>query len=248
DVIPDVEGTVALGGCVGSVFRTPASRPVDPALLLTNGHCVEGQRPVPGAALMDQPTDREVSIADREGYPRATVHANRLVYATMTGTDIAVYRLDTTYAQLEAKGAKVFRLTSAPVHAGDPLTMAYTFRRLKCTAEAVVPHLREGGYLLDNSVRYAARDACSPDHGYSGSPLLAPDNTTIVGIHNTHNDDGQQCTNDNPCEVATDGTVTSTKGRGYGQQVNMITACLPRGSRLDLSHQGCTLTGPRHSA
>ncbi|MGI5151514.1 trypsin-like serine protease [Plantactinospora sp. CA-294935] len=243
DRIPNVEGAVELYGCVGSVVRTPASRPRDPALMLTNGHCVQGERPAPGIALVDQPADREVAIADRQGYPQTTARANRLVYATMTGTDIALYRLDKTYAQLRAEGAKVFRLTTIPVRAGDPLTMAYTSRRLTCTAEAVVPHLREGGYQQDDSIRYATSDDCAAWHGTSGSALLAPDGTMVMGIHNTHNDAGEQCTDNNPCEVDPDGDVTSVQGRGYGQQVHLIAACLTKGSKLDLSRQNCTLTG-----
>lgn len=243
DQIPNVEGAADLGTCVGSVVSTPVSRPQDPALLLTNGHCVQGRRPAPGTALVDQPADREVPIADRQGYPRTTVRAKRLVYATMTGTDIALYRLDKTYAQLKAEGAKVFRLTSTPVRAGDPLTMAYTGGRLNCTAEAVVTHLREGGYQQDDSIRYATSEDCTPWHGTSGSALLAPDGTTVVGIHNTHNDAGEQCTDNNPCEVDSDGTVASVQGRGYGQQVYMAGACLTEGSKLDLSRRGCTLTG-----
>ncbi|MEU5547794.1 trypsin-like serine protease [Streptomyces sioyaensis] len=242
DVIPNVEGAVDLNGCTGSVVRTPASRPTDPALMLTNGHCVEGQPPAPGTALVDQPADRQVPIADAQGYPRITARANRLLYATMTGTDIALYRLDKTYAQLNTAGAKVFRLTSTPVRAGSPLTMAYTSQRLACTTQAVVPHLREDGYQQDQSIRYAPSPDCNPWHGMSGSALLAPDGTTVVGIHNTHNDDGAQCTENNPCEVAADGTVTAVKGRAYGQQVSMIPACLTQGSKLDLNRPGCTLT------
>ncbi|WP_066361947.1 trypsin-like serine protease [Herbidospora mongoliensis] len=242
DRIPNVEGAVSLGDCVGSVVRTSTSRPQDPALLLTNGHCVEGKRPAPGTALVDRPADRVVPIADRQGYPKVTAHANRLVYATMTGTDIALYRLDKTYAQLKARGAKVFRLTSAPVRAGDRLTLAYSARRLKCSAQAVVEHLREGGYQQNDAIRYAAADDCAPGHGMSGSALLAPDGITIVGIHNTHNEAGGRCTDDNPCEVSPRGAVTSVKGRSYGQQVFTIGACLTKGSRLDLSRKGCTLT------
>ncbi|MFJ4682612.1 trypsin-like serine protease [Streptomyces sp. NPDC088789] len=243
DPIPNVEGSVDLSGCVGSAVRTPASRPQDPALLLTNGHCVQGQWPAPGTALVDQPADREVPVADRQGYPRTTARTQRLVYATITGTDIALYRLDKTYAQLGAEGAKVFRLTSTPVRAGDPLTVASSGIRYDCAAEAVVPHLREGGYQLDNSIRYATSEACTPWHGDSGSALLGPDGSTVVGIHNTHNADGQQCTDNNPCEVGPNGEVSSTKGRTYGQQVHMITACLVKGSSLDLARKGCTLTG-----
>ncbi|MFD2417278.1 trypsin-like serine protease [Amycolatopsis pigmentata] len=243
DEIPDMEGSVTLSNCAGSVVRTPASRPDDPALMLTNGHCVLPQLPAPGAALVDQPADRDVPIADPHGYPQATAHANRLVYATMSGTDIALYRLDKTYAQLSAEGAKVFRLGSAPLRAGDSLTMLTDSSRLSCTAEAVVPHLREDGYQQDNSIRYTTSGSCSPQHGTSGSPLLAPDGITVVGIHNTHNVDGAQCTGNNPCEVDQNGNVTAVKGRGYGQQVDQIAACLATGSTLDLSRQGCTLTG-----
>jgi hypothetical protein len=243
DKIPNVEGAVDLGICVGSVVSTPASRPQDPALMMTNGHCVEGKRPAPGASLTDQPADREVPIADRQGYPTTTAHAKRLVYATMTGTDVALYRLDQTYAQLKAEGAKVFRLASSPARAGDSLTMAYPTHRFHCTAEAVVPHLREGGYQEDHSIRYATGEDCAPFFGTSGSALLAPDGTTVVGIHNTHNDDGEKCTDNNPCEVGSDGTVTSVKGRGYGQQVYGIASCMTAGSKLDLSREGCTLTG-----
>ncbi|MBZ6097164.1 trypsin-like serine protease [Streptomyces olivaceus] len=247
DPIPDMEGTVDLSGCAGSVVRTPSSRPQDPAMVLTNGHCVQGQWPAPGTAAVDRPADREVQIADRQGYPQTTARTKRLMYATITGTDIALYRLDKTYAQLAAEGAKVFRLTSTSVRAGDPLTVASLGTRHHCTAEAVVPHLREGGYQLDNSIRYATSDDCAPWHGDSGSALLAPDGDTVVGIHNTHNDNGEQCTDNNPCEVGPDGEATSHQGRSYGQQVHMITDCLAEGSKLDLSRQGCTLTGATHS-
>ncbi|WP_052192956.1 trypsin-like serine protease [Streptomyces sp. CNQ431] len=242
DHIPDVEGTVNLGNCAGSVINTPASRPQDPALLLTNGHCVEGQRPAPGTALVDQPADREVHIADPQGYPRTTGRAERLVYATMTGTDVALYRLDKTYAQLQAEGAKIFQLTSSAVRPGDPLTLAHTSGRLDCTAETVVPRLQEGDYRQTDAIRYATSEDCSPWHGTSGAALLAPDGTTVMGIHNTHNTGGEQCTDNNPCEVEQDGTVTAVQGRAYGQQVHMIGACLTEGSELDLSRAGCTLT------
>ncbi|PRY41357.1 trypsin-like serine protease [Umezawaea tangerina] len=244
DVIPDVEGSVALGGCVGSVVRPPGAAPRDEALLLTNGHCVDGDRPAPGSALVDRPADREVTIADPRGYAQATARTKRLVYATMTGTDIALYRLDKTYAQLAAQGAKVFRLTSGPVRAGDPLTLLSAGSRSACTAEAVVGHLREGGYELDDSIRYTTSADCAPSHGRSGSPLLAADGTTVVGVHNTHNVAGGMCTDDNPCEVAPDGTTTAVQGRAYGQQVHQIAACLGHGSRLALDRPRCALTKP----
>ncbi|MFJ4876949.1 trypsin-like serine protease [Streptomyces sp. NPDC088745] len=243
DPVPNVEGAAKVGDCLGSVVRTPTARPKDPALVLTNGHCVPSGRPAPGKALVDRPADlkKPVTIADTTGYTRTSARATRLVYATMTGTDIALYRLDKTYAQLAAEGAKVFRLSTVPMRKGDRLTMAHGFHRPSCTVEAVVPHLREDGHQQDRAVRYATGGTCVSRPGYSGTALLAPDGNTVVGINNTHNRDGEQCTDNNPCEVGRDGSVTAVKGRGYGQQVHQIAACLTGGSRLKLSRPGCTL-------
>ncbi|WP_409462822.1 S1 family peptidase [Amycolatopsis sp. GA6-003] len=249
-VIPNVEGTAKIGECMGSVIRPRTARDSDPALALTNGHCVPGNRPGPGKALVDQPAglDKAIAIADRQGYPKTTARATRLAYATMTGTDIALYRLDRTYAQLAAAGAKVFRLSSSPMRAGDRLQMAYQSHRPQCEVAAVVPHLREGGWQQDQSVRYADSDECVSLPGYSGTALLSPDGNTVAGINNTHNRDGESCTEGNPCEVAADGTVTAVKGRSYGQQVSAIGGCLAPGNRIDLDRPGCRLTGSRAGA
>ncbi|MEV7570661.1 trypsin-like serine protease [Streptomyces tanashiensis] len=245
DPIPNVEGAAKVGDCLGSVVRPPTARPQDPALALTNGHCVPSGRPAPGKALVDRPADlaSPVTINDSAGYTRTTARATRLVYATMTGTDIALYRLDKTYAQLAAEGAKVFRLSTTPMRKGDRLSMAYTSNRPSCTVEAVVPHLREGGYQQDRAVRYATSDSCASRPGHSGTALLASDGETVVGINNTHNRDGEQCTDNNPCEVGRDGSVTAVQGRSYGQQVHQIAACLTAGSRWKLTRPGCAPTG-----
>ncbi|GAA2832293.1 trypsin-like serine protease [Crossiella cryophila] len=241
---PNLEGAVDLGMCAASVVRTPESRPQDPALLLTNGHCVRPEPPKPGSALVDLPADEVVRIGDRDGYAEATAKANRLLYATMTGTDIALYRLDRTYAELAADGAKIFQLAASPARAGEKIDVLSGGQgnRFSCVVEAEVPHLREDGYQQDGALRYAA--GCGASHGSSGSPLVAADGVSVVGVHNTGNDDGEQCTRNNPCEVAADGTVTVKKGHRYGQRVSMIPACVGAGSVLDLGRPGCTLNRP----
>jgi hypothetical protein len=73
--------------------------------------------------------------------------------------------------------------------------------------------------------------------------MLAKDGNTVVGVHNT-SDQGtdKPCTDNNPCEVAADGSVTSVTGRAYGEQIDMIPGCFTKGSLLDLNRYGCTLT------
>ncbi|MBG9885524.1 hypothetical protein ABE10_02760, partial [Bacillus toyonensis] len=97
--------------CSSSIVRTESSEDDDPALLLTNGHCVAAVdrsigRPAPGAAIVDRALPgTSVAITDEKGYRMTSAPVDRLMYATMTGTDIAVFRLGKSYAQLTAEGA-----------------------------------------------------------------------------------------------------------------------------------------------
>ncbi|WP_191303781.1 trypsin-like serine protease [Lentzea cavernae] len=222
--VPNLEGAASLGGaCSASVVKTGRTKNDDPALLLTNGHCVP-ERPAPGQTLRDVAVDLPVTIGDRQGYQQARARTTKLLHATMTGTDTALFQLDQTYAQLRAKGVKVFTLSDRSARPGERVDVISSGNgnRFSCTIEAVVPHLREEGYTQDNAYRYDPQ--CTPSHGGSGSPIVLKDGVTVVGVHSTGNDSGEQCTANNPCEVAADGTVTVRQGARYGQQVRHLAA------------------------
>jgi Trypsin-like peptidase domain len=206
------------------VVKTDRTRLGDHALLLTNGHCVP-ERPAPGQTLRDVAIEIPVTIGDRQGYLQAKANTTHLVHATMSGTDTALYRLDQTYAQLHAKGVKIFKLADRSAWPGEQVDIISSGigNRFKCTIDAVVPHLREEGYTQDNAYRYDPE--CKPSHGGSGSPIVLRDGSTVVGVHSTGNDNGEQCTANNPCEVAADGTVTVRQGARYGQQITHLAAC-----------------------
>lgn len=223
--VPNLEGAASLAGvCSASVVRTDRTRPGDPALLLTNGHCVP-ERPAPGQTLKDVAMELPVTIGDRQGYLQAKAKTTMLVHATMTGSDTALFRLDQTYAQLRAKGVKIFKLADRSAKPGEKVDIISSGNgnRFSCTIEAVVPHLREEGYTQDNAYRYDP--SCKPSHGGSGSPIVLRDGETVVGVHSTGNDSGERCTANNPCEVAADGTVTVRQGARYGQQITHLAAC-----------------------
>ncbi|GLY52027.1 trypsin-like serine protease [Lentzea sp. NBRC 102530] len=225
--VPNLEGAASLGGvCSGSVVRTSKTREDDPALLLTNGHCVP-ERPAPGETLRNVPLEIPVTIGDRQGYPQAEVKTTHLLRASMSGTDTALFQLDRTYAQLRAARVKVFTLADRSARPGERVDVisAGNGNRFQCTIEAVVPHLREEGYTQDNAYRY--NPECTPSHGGSGAPIVLRDGVTVVGVHSTGNDSGEQCTADNPCEVAADGSVTVRQGARYGQQVKHLASCAP---------------------
>ena len=246
-----LRGTALVGGCSAAVFRSPQSRRSDPAMVLTNGHCVD-PRPEPGGGLRGRADDQRVLVKDRHGDTVVRAHTTRLLHATMTGTDVAVYRLDTSYADLRARKVPVFALAPHGPRVGQRVRVlsAGSAEDYTCTVAAIVPGLVEAGYTQHGAIRYQRQRGCAgsavgdgkgPGHGDSGSPLVDPRSGRIVGIHGTGNDEGLRCLEDNPCEVDARGRRTSVMNARYGQQTALLRACLAPGSRMALSRPACTL-------
>ena len=116
----DFAGTVALSNCSGSVVRMPASEPDDPALVLSNGHCIESGFPAAGEVIVDQPSSRSFSLLNSAGSRVATLRASKIAYATMTDTDISLYQLTTHLRadpeQLRHQGARTQRRAPGAGH------------------------------------------------------------------------------------------------------------------------------------
>ncbi|MEU8341493.1 Trypsin-like peptidase domain-containing protein [Actinomadura meyerae] len=241
----DFTGTVALGNCSGSLVRGPRSRDTDHALVLTNGHCLESGMPRAGEVIAGRPSSRTFQLLDRTGgADLGTLTATRLEYATMTDTDVAVYRLDTTYGAIRSRyGVSAPRLaTSGPRDGTEIRVVSGYWRKIyACAVDATVHRLREAGWTWRDSIRYTS--GCRPIHGTSGSPIISVRTGQVVGVNNTANDDGERCTLDNPCEVARDGRITVRHGTGYGQQTSGLARCLGAGNRVVLGGT-CTLPRP----
>ncbi|MFE2391464.1 trypsin-like peptidase domain-containing protein [Streptomyces althioticus] len=238
-------GTVSLSNCSGSVVRMPDSAASDPALVLTNGHCLESGFPSPGQVLTDRASSRTFGLLNASGAKVATLRADRLVYATMTDTDAAIYRLNTTYAQIKSSyGIDPLTLSSSRPAAGTAISVVsgYWKRIYSCSVDGFVHRLKEGDWTWKDSVRYTS--ACDTIGGTSGSPVVDDATGKVVAVNNTGNEDGARCTVNNPCEVDENGGVTVRRGINYAQQTYPFTACFTTGNRLDLSASGCTVPKP----
>ncbi|MFE6978839.1 serine protease [Streptomyces sp. NPDC057682] len=238
-------GTVALSNCSGSVVRTPDSQPGDPALVLSNGHCLETGFPGPGEVVFNQPSTRSFTLLNASGSGVGTLRASKVAYGTMTDTDISVYQLTSTYAQIESTyGIKALELNTAHPVQGTAITVVsgYWKRTYSCNVDGFVYRLKEGAWTWKDSVRYTS--ACQTIGGTSGSPVV--DNATgkVVAVNNTGNEDGQQCTDNNPCEVDENGQVTVREGINYAQETYGIAACIGTGNVFDLNRTGCVLPKP----
>ncbi|MER5886857.1 serine protease [Streptomyces sp. NPDC001941] len=241
----DFAGTVALSNCSGSVVRTPSAQPNDPALVLSNGHCLETGMPGPGQVVVNRASSRTFSLLNSAGNKVATLRASRIAYGTMTDTDVSLYQLTSTYAQIQSSyGIKALELNAAHPVQGTAIKVVsgYWKRIYSCNADGFVYRLKEGDWTWKDSLRYTS--ACNTIGGTSGSPVI--DNATgkVVAVNNTGNEDGQRCTVNNPCEVDQNGNVTVRQGINYAQETYILVPCIGAGSKVDLTRPGCTLPRP----
>ncbi|MFF7978203.1 trypsin-like serine peptidase [Streptomyces sp. NPDC007901] len=238
-------GTVSLSNCSGSVIRFPNSADTDPALVLTNGHCLETGFPDPGEVITGQSSSRTFGLLNSSGTRVATLRANQVVYSTMTDTDVTIYRTTTTYAAIKSSYG-ISPLTVSDTHptAGTAIKVVSGYWKTiySCNIDGFVYRLKEGDWTWKDSVRYTS--ACNTIGGTSGSPVIDTTTGQVVAVNNTGNEDGERCTVDNPCEVDQNGTVTVRQGINYAEETYNIPACFTTGNALNLSASACTLPKP----
>lgn len=239
----DFEGIVALNNCSGSLIRFENSRDTDLAMVMTNGHCNENGFLRPGEVMVNRSSSRSFGLMNSSGSVIAYLHATTILYSTMTKTDITLYRLDQTYTQILSKtGVHPLTLSSRHPELHQPIQVisGYWRRGYSCSINSFVFQLKEGDWVDEDSIRYSD-EGCDTIGGTSGSPIVAAGTRTMIGINNTGNEDGEQCTENNPCEIDESGKMTYQQGWSYGQQTYWIYSCLNANNELDLNQTGCGL-------
>ncbi|WP_328324287.1 MULTISPECIES: S1 family peptidase [unclassified Streptomyces] len=238
-------GTVALSNCSGSLVRMPNSQATDPGLVMTNGHCLETGFPSAGQVITDQSSTRSFTLLNASAGTAGTLKANKVVYSTMTDTDVTLYQLTKTYAQIQqSTGIGPLTLSSAHPVQGHAINVVsgYWKRVYSCSVDGFAYRLKEDQWTWKDSVRYTPQ--CQVIGGTSGSPVIDTTTGQITAINNTINESGESCTLDNPCEVNEQGAVTVRKGIGYAEETYGIPACFTTGNKLNLAAAGCTLPKP----
>jgi V8-like Glu-specific endopeptidase len=245
----DFSGIVALSNCSGSIVTTPGADSADPALVLSNGHCLEDGFLNPGEVVVDQPSARSFTLISADGESElGTVTATKIVYATMTETDVSLYQLNRSYEQIsESHGVDPLTLSGDRASAGTEIDIlsGYWQRAYSCSIDGFVHELHESDWAWLDSIRYTPE--CRTIGGTSGSPIIDRTTGEVVGVNNTGNNSGERCTVNNPCEVDENGEVTVRQGINYGQQTHDIDDCLTKGSEIDLELPACALPDPAAS-
>ncbi|MEU4196270.1 serine protease [Kribbella sp. NPDC026611] len=242
----DFTGIAALSNCSASLVRYAESVSTDSALVLTNGHCYEGGFLQPGQVLVNKASSRSITLLRPDSSRAGTIRVNRILFGTMTKTDMIVYRINESYASIKSR-LNVSPLTLAKQGPADGAGMAvvsgYWKRIYTCSVQKTIPTLREGDWTWQNSIKYQ-QPGCETIGGTSGSPVVSTTTGEMIGINNTGNEDGETCTINNPCEVDANGNVTVDQGAAYGQQTWWLYTCLTATRAIDLNKSGCQLPKP----
>lgn len=239
----DFEGIVALSGCSGSLVQFEGQPDTDKAYVLTNGHCYEGGWPAPGTAYHNRSSRVTFTLLRPDGRDAGKIRATKAVYVTMTGTDVALYRVNETYDQIKSR-FNIRPLTMSPehpaLHQKLDIISGYWRRGYTCSIDKFVHILREAAWDNADSIRFSS-PGCETIGGTSGSPITAHGTRVVIGINNTGNENGARCTESNPCEIDENGNVSYKRGWNYGQQTFWFYSCLTANFEIDLEIPGCQL-------
>ncbi len=237
----DFEGIVKLSNCSGSLVRFKGQGLAEKAIVLTNGHCVSRWFIRPGAMILNKRDRRRMRVAD-SAMNFTHVRAEKILYATMTGTDSALFQLEETFEELERKGIRAFELSDIRPYKDTEIEVisGYWERGYSCRIEAFIHEMREDDWVFQDSLRYS-RPGCETIGGTSGSPIIEKGKRLVIGVNNSGNESGRECTMNNPCEVDANGNISVIKGASYGQQTYWFYDCLTDDYQIEPSLAGCRL-------
>lgn len=235
------EGIVKLSNCSGSLIKFKGQPLSSKGIVLTNGHCISRRFIRPGEIVLNKRDRRRMRVADSNKKFHA-IRAEKILYATMTGTDAALFQIEETFEELEKKGIQALELSDIRPYVDTDIEVisGYWERGYSCRLEEFIFEMRESRWTFKDSLRYS-RPGCETIGGTSGSPIIEKSTRLVIGVNNTGNESGRECTMNNPCEIDPNGNVTVIKGASYGQQTYWFYSCLTEDFQIDLTKEGCKL-------
>ncbi|BFQ94353.1 serine protease [Gallibacterium anatis] len=239
------DGMAKIRGCSAAVVQFEGQSDSDKVLLLTNGYCVS--RELDAANAIVDRAYSDIATVYRGNTPLivGSLPIDRIVYATMTQTDLAILRTGISYAELKDKlRIQPRQIAQQLPSAGDAVHVVSgnLEQHYQCQIAAQVNAVKEDKWQWQPAFRLTPSDSCQIKAGASGSPVINSDGS-IVAVINTGNQDGESCTLNNSSEVDGQGQISVKKGAIYAVDSHMLGVCL-QGGVLNLE-EPCLQTKPQ---
>ena len=241
--------------CTGSFIRPHSGAVSDgaPAYILTNGHCIGLLRT--NEVIINSPQRGYVQFGQFADIQESQERFNikQTAFATMKGTDLAIFELDATYGQLTARGYRPLEIQAEPLSPGEPVIAV----GVPVTGIALdEQYLRQADCRVSGQTQlieftwtwyeFLRTDCADIKPGSSGSPLISTRTRKLVGLINTTTQDaayigpGFACYLGVPCEIRPEGPTT-IRDAAYATPVAGVERCFASGGALDLNLTGCPL-------
>ncbi len=243
-----------LGRCSASIFAVGKYNKKQKALLLTAGHCVNegsaelkmshGTLSMPGnyEKVRETPIKPNmqfyVSLPDNNYY---SIQAEKLIFASLYGKDIAIYQLAYTYEELESAGVKPLIVNDQELSVDENLVVYSSVWQTKfqCTFTGYVNTTLEM-YLVGKHVLRLNDCIEEAKHGASGSPVLDK-HGYLRGILVTVNEAGESCTFDNTCELQNrpSSKIEIRAGSTYATSLDGLANCVDEKGNFNTKLDTC---------
>lgn len=217
------------------------------ALILSAGHCFDSSLDT-NEVIIDQPVGPGWTYTPNYFIDLINEHQpvdiDRVLYATMKGGDLAVFRLKATYGELANRGILPVTLQKDyEPSVNQPIELAHIpangiagnkryLRYSACSITGKTPLVYEGIWAWSPVVSV---DCAGVSGGTSGSPVILKDKPQIIGVLNTTVDQNYTgCGVNRPCELVKDKGF-SREGDSYYIPVDKIARAFTPDGKLDLS-------------
>lgn len=235
------EAVASIRGCSGSIIKFDFHEEDHPAIFMTNDHCIDDQPDQ--EYTVDKVKQISVSVYDKNRkIIKGKLKTTRIIYAVQTGTDLALLELNLSYSELrDLYKIEPFEILSKGAAVGEKISIlsGYWNRQYNCSVENIAFQLRESTWLWRQSYGYS----CGTTGGTSGSPIVLTGTRYVIGINNTANESGGECTLGNPCEITREGELNVYEGKNYGQQTQYLSTCFGASGNFDIDLKGCQMFG-----
>ena len=242
-------------GCAGVVFKMPNMTDDQKALVLTNGHCI-GYGSYSVEPYPNFPDNKEVFINfNTPFFETVTVYSDNLewdelfyyqkiLFATMTDTDLAIIELETTYKTLKEKNYTVYSIAREFPRLGTIMEFyTYSYNKIDiCKVDKIIPTLKEGVWTWNDSIRMKANEECRFIPGQSGTAGIEPSSGLVYGLANTGYEGGTPCSFGNPCEIHKEIISTGERHQSYGVSVAPLYDCYDEDQAVfNFNPESCSL-------
>ncbi len=227
-------------GCSGSLIAFEGYNTESKALYMTNGHCTYindyfDHYLAPGEIITNLPKHRKVKLFRNKfnlfGQKTAKIFTTKVLFATMSVRDIAIYELELSYNEIQDQFnlEPLIVLNSSEVKQGSRLQIISGYWEDIWTCffkEESKNEVHAGPYNWTNVL---VMNKCDKEiiGGTSGSPTVLEGTRYVVGLHNARdNFSDKRCSLYDACEKNTEGVIVSQSGDAFSQNLDFLFSCI----------------------